>query len=100
MKQTWEHVMKEMKEMEECKKMEESLHKEFPIGEIDIGVDVVTRDKGRHAAGEEILDKDRREDVESSGEVNMERSDKRDFEGCLLRQRAEPCSILVFYVLD
>ena len=81
-KQTWEHVAKEIKEMEECKKMEESLQEDFPIDELDLGLDVVRRGNSLHGAGEEIFSGDGSEDIVANGEVHLERSGKEDLEGC------------------
>ena len=89
MKQTWERVAKEMKEMEDRRKMEESLQEDFPIDEVDIGLDGVRSGDGGNGAGEEMLGGDRGEELVANGEVKIERSGKEEVEGCRPGERAE-----------
>ena len=69
--------------------MEESLQEDFPIDEIDIGLDGVRSGDGRNGAGHEMLGGDRGEELVANGEVNIERSSKEDVESCRLGERAE-----------
>ena len=87
MKKTWGTVSKQVTEMEERKKMEESLKEDFPIDEIEIEGESCRNEECEPVTGETNGDGGGKE--KASVEVNIETGGKEDVDGCEARGGVE-----------